>query len=99
EPPHPHAFPTRRSSDLADRLRVERDLRMIRADPAARATLDVLVARPEEIDGAALDRSMLVKRALDLLKLDPNAAEFHLTILAARSEEHTSALQSREHLV
>src|SRR5207253_11224044 len=96
-PPHPHPFPTRRSSDLDDPSMLTSDY--IAEQTIARrlqgrvtvghlSTLDVL-----EPDHRARVIDKLREAGLHVISLP--ATELHVK----RSEEHTSELQSRGHLV
>src|SRR5207253_7380953 len=94
-----HSFPTRRSSDLLDEAVFHADLYAEAAELALRADLQLLERFLIEVGGMrvearqhAVDRlgdELLVLDRLDVIGLDG----------AERSEEHTSELQSRGHLV
>src|SRR5207253_8134019 len=89
-PPHPpvlHSFPTRRSSDLSARTACSR-----RAHDGA-VPRDLVLLRagaPGRRDDA---------RGRGRLSASAPAARHGRGVLGARSEEHTSELQSRGHLV
>src|SRR5207244_7901328 len=93
----PHAFPTRRSSDLhvaaaGQRLRRAQLSRTQRleAEPLPGEFLDHGSARPGVILAHAPHRRLMPA---------PFALEVGWTERAGRSEEHTSELQSPDHLV
>src|SRR5690606_39885415 len=86
-PPDLHPFPTRRSSDLLPRHRLDDVL--VQRD---------LVRHPEQRVVADVD--LRLTRGADLVVLDLDVdARFDETPGHLRSEEHTSELQSRENLV
>src|SRR5690606_40435427 len=92
-----HSFPTRRSSDLLlERESAARASVATEATEALKRQAQVWaeeIAADSDIGGEKLEESKeLAKRALD--KYLPNVAK-----ALARSEEHTSELQSRENLV
>src|SRR5205814_4674089 len=90
-PRHPHSFPTRRSSDLANRVRHQS------AEPGIGVSSDIRVRR-----GPSL--SFSEPQAQDVQPTaNKQARSFCFGIphrqAAIRSEEHTSELQSLRHLV
>src|SRR5207253_8179042 len=98
-PAHPHlpTSPTRRSSDLADTL-------MPHAEEAARKAValdDSLAEAHLSLAATYLffrwDWAAAERESARTLELNPNFAQGHH--LHGRSEEHTSELQSRGHLV
>src|SRR5207244_12485867 len=82
-----HSFPTRRSSDLLDSL--------VESLPTARLLL-LVNYRPEYQHGWG---SKTYYTQLRLDPLPPLSAHELLHALLGRSEEHTSELQSPDHLV
>src|SRR5207253_4261497 len=84
---HPHSFPTRRSSDLLKRHHAATG---IWPGPRSRRTICRGSAHQSAGPGAA-------PRIHDHQRTDLSAG--HLLSLLVRSEEHTSELQSRGHLV
>src|SRR5690606_40326596 len=85
--PSQHAFPTRRSSDL------NLHGRRVRAQQPPRMQIERVVHGARRMVVRNVERGEVVKVVLDLgARLDVEAG-------AARSEEHTSELQSREKLV
>src|SRR5207253_9218984 len=90
-----HSFPTRRSSDLtcvfAERVRsaVPRAIRTTARNAVVRASSRDGQSRPTRVDGAAYDDA-----PDDMGNLQKIVPPF-----PGRSEEHTSELQSRGHLV
>src|SRR5690606_41853714 len=98
-PLHPPPFPTRRSSDRP-RPREPNDHPprvTLEADRlTGEAAFDVtLQARASDPDG---NRLTYAWRVNDELISQANTPTLRLTIYEARSEEHTSELQSRENL-
>src|SRR5690606_41486329 len=92
-PPHLHSFPTRRSSDLKD---CRQPLNTITASLVA-----WLAGGPVGFRLARCQRTPAHLRTHHL-RLDPcMAGQGHSRqhLMLARSEEHTSELQSRENLV
>src|SRR5207244_11030442 len=93
-PPH-HPFPTRRSSDLScANWQIEAAYRMIQnnLDPAVAENPDALVVYGG-IGKAARNWPAFEAILATLKKLQPDET------LLVRSEEHTSELQSPDHLV
>src|SRR5207253_10549890 len=94
---HSHPFPTRRSSDLTTRwawnwtLAVGRPLHTVPV-----MTTAILTAAPAV---TAAVRPRIMSRALALVLAANVGALTSLYLLLSRSEEHTSELQSRGHLV
>src|SRR5690606_41556549 len=89
--PHLHPFPTRRSSDLSDLARTGQEFleaSWTAASIGGAAPLDT--SNLNGVDGRKLDLGASAYRSLRQVR---EAAQ------AARSEEHTSELQSRENLV
>src|SRR5690606_39385386 len=90
-PRAPHSSPTRRSSDLKDVKGAGRGVPAPADQQGRRRGGNVVVApsmvRPEY---AYLNRHLLAERGGPALRVSPEDA---------RSEEHTSELQSRENLV
>src|SRR5690606_41856319 len=84
-----HSFPTRRSSDLVEAETEQIDAELVRMFelPASQGALVVRV-----VPGSPADRGGL--RPFDLI-----TAVGGRPVNSARSEEHTSELQSRENLV
>src|SRR5690606_40988089 len=92
-PPAPPRFPTRRSSDLtADPLTGVLNRR------ALFDSIDIALREPEPRTG---DDTVLALIDLDHFKTinDTHGHDIGDQLLVARSEEHTSELQSRENLV
>src|SRR5690606_41518933 len=92
-----HSFPTRRSSDLPVEA-FKSDYAEIRADiNKARGNIEAARAGYEEAlaatDPQQQERMMLLQLKRDDLKAPATVTQ------QARSEEHTSELQSRENLV
>src|SRR5207244_4761660 len=81
----PHSFPTRRSSDLA---------RTAPAALCARPRRDARLARPPRRSRTKWRAHLFWPRPRILANRPSGAANAHL-----RSEEHTSELQSPDHLV
>src|SRR5439155_8104342 len=92
---HPdlHSFPTRRSSDLNGILSPRSDRWNRGAGPGTQLQVDEDAAVLEDLVPHAV-QFLLQQRAAPIQLPDPFANPF-----AARSEEHTSELQSRGHLV
>src|SRR5207253_6632271 len=94
---HPvlHAFPTRRSSDLTEDLLPMTDQPHLSPDSARRrrwVAAVVLLAAAGALVGAVYGIGSAIR--------NPDAAACRPAVeLARRSEEHTSELQSRGHLV
>src|SRR5207253_5142500 len=89
-PRHPHSFPTRRSSDLAQATpALEYSVRQLALDGAR--TSSPANARIE-VQVGALDPRL---RLAPCLRIEPQLPRG----VRLRSEEHTSELQSRGHLV
>src|SRR5690606_41963480 len=97
--PDPHSFPTRRSSDLIPRLidhiddSISFSFRAVKID-------EILIIAPEveEIDFTVCLKSGNIDPVIVLRQRDAAHIMATQTNLA-RSEEHTSELQSRENLV
>src|SRR5207247_5438632 len=98
-PRHPPPFPTRRSSDLP--AHVERGVLALRARRSEVLLLHVIGAG--ELDpGREFTRGVLTDvetGATHPIVLTPAARARYRELLAERSEEHTSELQSRVDLV
>src|SRR5690606_41937670 len=93
-PRHLHSFPTRRSSDLTNRLAA---IAKALAHPARVAILEVLIRRQACVCGDIVDELPLAQSTISQhLKELKQAGLIQGDI---RSEEHTSELQSREKLV
>src|SRR5205814_8907412 len=86
-----HSFPTRRSSDLAE-LYIAK-LTGAQVVPPTNSTATGLMTFRQALDG----HSAAVSLSLNDLSSSETAAHIHSP--AARSEEHTSELQSLRHLV
>src|SRR5439155_2962343 len=93
-PPNLHSFPPRRSSDLTGDA-------SLRRRPMRRVTepLRAMGAEIKEARGDALPLSIRGGRLHALTYTSPVASARRGSRAAARSEEHTSELQSRGHLV
>src|SRR5439155_22338656 len=91
--PYAHSFPTRRSSDL---LRIEERKLTVEVNSAVRArAFRALIAKLPLNARYRRTRRQPLKTALS----PGPAGKGGLERLPARSEEHTSELQSRGHLV
>src|SRR5690606_39564890 len=85
--PHPHSFPTRRSSDL------------LLGEPAQLADQEAFGLEGE---GVAVEEVARDHHRVDLFaerQIDTSAEGVAHRLAQPRSEEHTSELQSRENLV
>src|SRR5690606_41193051 len=98
-PPNLHAFPTRRSSDLAlwDSIVPAYDLRPDEARMLADACREADIV--QRLEDELADAPLMVQGSQGQLVASPLVSELrqHRSVLA-RSEEHTSELQSRENL-
>src|SRR3712207_7947889 len=98
-PPRSTLFPTRRSSDLLDAvdapLRDPRLHEVERTDDAGQQVVEVM----RDAAGELADRLHLLRLAQLLLGLTQRLRLFGRGGDVARSEEHTSELQSRQYLV
>src|SRR5207244_10854446 len=84
-PRDPHSFPTRRSSDLS-RLKS----RKAEAKP---------ITREERAERQERARRLMTDNRLDAIMLMEGTSLRYFTGIRWRSEEHTSELQSPDHLV
>src|SRR5690606_41799984 len=82
-----HSFPTRRSSDLLARIFQREECRVLVAE-GGQAALEA--CRQHRVDVVLTDLMMPSMSGIDLIRA---------LSTVARSEEHTSELQSRENLV
>src|SRR5690606_41342716 len=97
--PHPHAFPTRRSSDL-----IRSAVKLQEANDALYCIVDQHAITGHYDIGTLSKRTRDMAIGLLAAGIDPSRATLfvqshvpqHATL--ARSEEHTSELQSRENL-
>src|SRR5690606_41465999 len=93
-PPDLHPFPTRRSSDLLYKARAERRLMRKSAKIAEAAHLRAMaVARP------GVNERVVEAELLHAFRTAGAVPSYEPIVGGGRSEEHTSELQSREHLV
>src|SRR5204863_8620265 len=87
--PSPRSFPTRRSSDLLDRVNDEME---VAKDETFGPIVPISTIRSEDEALAIIDSSPYGLLAAEIGTIGPNVSSL-------RSEEHTSELQSRREVV